>query len=429
MISIHRIILRRLLLAWIAASLLTGGAAYFIEREKADAAIIALATEQSTRFSPDALDSASHASDTSRILQDKAGEFVKRNFVVIDLYDRQAKHILQVINPEYRDLESALKKFPKNFPRDAHNHYEKVTLGDHTLVRVGIPLPNQASNSASFFEGIFIVDQAILTEFRTQLGHTLIAVLGAVLATTLLLYPVILTLNRDVIRFSREVLKGNVEIASVLGTAIAKRDSETGEHNFRVTLYAIRFGHKLGLSAGAIRHLMLGAFLHDVGKIGIPDNILLKPGKLTEEEFAIMRSHVQLGVDIIGQSTWLQGARPVIEGHHEKFDGSGYLRGLRGDEIPLGARIFAIVDVFDALTSRRPYKAAMSLDTALEIIREKAGSHFDPPLVEQFLDIAPALYSAIGQADEATLLTEMQKQGMHYFLRASLTVSPDDPIV
>ena len=427
MISIHRIVLRRLLLAWVAVSLLAGGMAYFVELKKTDTAIVALAASQSARFSPEDLDSAQHSADALRILQDKAGEFVKRNFVVIDLYDRQEKHILQVINPEYHDLKGALAQFPQKFPHDARSHYEKFALGADTVVRIGVPLPDRGGESGGFFEGIFVVDQATLAEFRARLWRTLVAVLGAVLATTLLLYPVILALNRDVMRFSREVFNGNVEIVSVLGTAIAKRDTDTGEHNFRVTLYAARFGHSLGLSADAIRRLMLGAFLHDVGKIGIPDYILLKPEALTTEEFAIMRSHVQLGVDIIRQSTWLRGARPVIEGHHEKFDGSGYLRGLKGEEIPLNARIFAIVDVFDALTSRRPYKAAMALDAALEIMRQKAGSHFDPALVEHFLSIAPVLYAAIGQADEAALLAEMREQGMHYFLRASLAARPDDP--
>lgn len=425
MISIHRIVLRRLLLAWVAVSLLAGGTAYYFELEKNKAAVIALAAAQSARFSHEGLDSARRNAEDLRILQDKAGEFVKHNFVVIDLYDSQEKRILQVLNPEYSGLASSLEQFPRKFPRDAGSHYETFALGSDTMVRVGLPLPERVGDSGGFFEGIFVVDQATLEELRAQLRRTLVAVLGAVLATTLLLYPVILALNRDVMRFSREVFKGNVEIVSVLGTAIAKRDTDTGEHNFRVTLYAARFGHSLGLSADAIRRLMLGAFLHDVGKIGIPDNILLKPEALTAEEFAIMRSHVQLGVDIIRQSTWLRGARPVIEGHHEKFDGSGYLRGLKGEEIPLNARIFTIVDVFDALTSRRPYKAAMPLDAALEIMRQKSGSHFDPALVEHFLSIASALYAAIGKADEATLLAAMREQGMHYFLRASLTAKPD----
>lgn len=431
MISIHRIVLLRLLLAWFAVSLLAGGTAYYFEREKNKAAVIALAATQSARFSPEGLDSARHNAEDLRILQEKAGEFVKHNFVVIDLYDSQEKRILQVLNPEYRRLASSLTQFPRKFPRDAGSHYETFALGNDTVVRVGLPLPERGGeiggDSGGFFEGIFVVDQATLEQLRAQLRRTLGAVLAAVLATTLLLYPVILSLNRRVMRFSRDVFKGNVEIASVLGSAIAKRDSDTGEHNFRVTLYAARFGNSLGLPAAAIRHLMLGAFLHDVGKIGIPDSILLKPGALSDEEFAIMRKHVPLGVDIISQSSWLRGARPVIEGHHEKFDGSGYPHGLKGEEIPLNARIFALVDVFDALTSRRPYKAAMSPDTALGIIQQNAGSHFDPALVKHFLELAPNLYATIGQADEATLLAELHEQGMHYFLRASLTARPDDP--
>ena len=216
------------------------------------------------------------------------------------------------------------------------------------------------------------------------------------------------------------VLKGNLEMASVLGAAIAKRDSDTGDHNFRVTLYAIKLGEAVGLDANAMRQLIHGAFLHDVGKIGISDNILLKPGKLSDEEFAIMRTHVALGVDIIAKSDWLQGAREVIEGHHEKFDGKGYLRGLKGEEIPLNARIFAIVDVFDALTSRRPYKEPMSLDTALGIIQKDAGTHFDPKLVTTFLEIAPAMHASIGSAGESELSKQLRTQAMHYFLQASI---------
>ena len=243
----------------------------------------------------------------------------------------------------------------------------------------------------------------------------------AVLATSLLLYPIITSLNRDVIRFSHEVFRGNLEMASVLGAAIAKRDSDTGDHNFRVTLYAIKLGEACGLEPVAMRQLILGAFLHDVGKIGISDNILLKPGKLTDEEFAVMRTHVELGVEIIEQSEWLQGARAVVEGHHEKFDGSGYPNGLKGDEIPLNARIFAIIDVFDALSSVRPYKAAMPLDKALGIIQKDAGTHFDPTLVVHFVKIAADLHADIGQASEAALQTRLHAQATRYFLEAALS--------
>ena len=423
MISIHRIVLHRLLLAWLAVSLLAGGLTYYIELAKIDDAVVALAASQSRDFAPEGFDTGSRTAEELRILREKAGEFVKRNFVVIEVYDREEKRILEVVNPQYGHIEAELKKFKHQFPHDARSHFEKFVVGEDTVVQVLVPLPGTHGGKAGFFEGVFVVDRSTLDEFRTRLWRTLGAVLFAVLATSILLYPVIIGLNRDVLRFSHEVLRGNLEMASVLGAAIAKRDSDTGDHNFRVTLYAVALGEAVGLPPTRMRQLILGAFLHDVGKIGISDNILLKPGRLTAEEFATMRTHVALGVDIIEQSTWLQGAREVIEGHHEKFDGSGYLRGLKGEEIPLTARIFAIVDVFDALTSRRPYKAPMPLEETLAIIQHDAGSHFDPVLVALFMAIAPGLYAEIGQAGESQLQTRMREQAMHYFLQASLVAS------
>ena len=420
MISIHRIVLRRLILAWLGVSLFAGGLTYYIEIEKIDDAVVALAASEATHFAPEGLDTGQHTAEELNILREKAGEFVKRNFVVIEVYDRDEKRILEVVNPKYEHIETELKRFKHHFPPDTGSHYEKFVVGEDTVVQVLVPLPSKLGGKAGFFEGVFVVDRNTIADFRTQLWRTLAGVLLAVLATTTLLYPVIISLNRDVLRFSREVLTGNLEMASVLGAAIAKRDSDTGEHNFRVTLYAIQLGETVGLPPIQMRQLILGAFLHDVGKIGISDNILLKPGKLTAEEFAIMRTHVTLGVDIIQQSTWLQGAREVIEGHHEKFDGSGYLRGLKGEEIPLTARIFAIVDVFDALSSRRPYKAPMPLEQALAIIEKDAGSHFDPRLVSLFVGIAPDLHGRIGQASEKELQASLLKQASHYFLQTSI---------
>ena len=238
---------------------------------------------------------------------------------------------------------------------------------------------------------------------------TLIA-LASGLATAAILYPLLVTLYRRVFRFADDVVTGNLELASVMGAAIAQRDSGTGEHNFRVTLYAFRLAEAWGDPRLDMRALLLGAFLHDVGKIGISDAILLKPGPLTEEEMASMRTHVALGLKIIGSSKWLQLARGVIEGHHERFDGGGYPRGLTGTAIPLEARLFAIVDVFDALTSERPYKRPLSLAESLAVIQGAAGSQFDPDIVAAFCRIARDAYAATHLATEAELqdlLTEL----------------------
>ena len=287
-----------------------------------------------------------------------------------------------------------------------------------------MPIRDGEGRLGGFFEGVYVVDPATLAHLQEDMLRTLVAVLALVLLTTLIFYPLIVALNRDVLRFSREVLRGNLEIVAVLGAAIAKRDSETSAHNYRVTLYAIRLGEALGVDGVAMRGLILGAFLHDVGKIGISDAILLKPGRLDEAEFAAMRRHVALGVDIISATEWLVGAREVVECHHERYDGRGYPSGLAGEAIPLAARIFALADVFDALTSRRPYKEALALDEALAIIARDAGSHFDPMLAQRFAEVVPPLYHELAQAAEEQIVARLRELAMHYFFKAAGLVTP-----
>jgi len=150
-------------------------------------------------------------------------------------------------------------------------------------------------------------------------------------------------------------------------------------------------------------HLQQG---HDVGKIGVRDNILLKPGKLDADEFEIMKTHVSHGLDIVSRSEWLLDAVDVVGRHHEKYDGSGYGRhkpgsaGVKGEAIPVAARIFAIADVFDALTSKRPYKEPFSFEKSIEILLEGSGSHFDPVLLKTFIQIARPLYDKLSGHDD-----------------------------
>jgi HD-GYP domain-containing protein (c-di-GMP phosphodiesterase class II) len=144
----------------------------------------------------------------------------------------------------------------------------------------------------------------------------------------------------------------------------------------------------MGLPPEEIVNVRRGAWLHDIGKMGVPDGILLKPGKLTDEEWVIMKKHPQFAHDLLYPIEFLRPALDIPFAHHEKWDGSGYPRGLVGEQIPQAARIFAIVDVFDALTSDRPYRAAWSYEKALDYIQEQAGTHFDPAVVEAFIQWA-----------------------------------------
>jgi putative nucleotidyltransferase with HDIG domain len=159
-------------------------------------------------------------------------------------------------------------------------------------------------------------------------------------------------------------------------------------HSKRVQEYALLLARRLGIKEGdTLEGLEMGALLHDVGKIGVPDGILLKKGGLTDEERDIVRRHPDLGASLLKRIPFLIGAREIVESHHEKFDGSGYPKGLKGEEIPIGARIFAVADVFDVLTTDRPYKTALSYRGAVGSLTSGRGTHFDPDVVDAFLGI------------------------------------------
>ncbi len=179
------------------------------------------------------------------------------------------------------------------------------------------------------------------------------------------------------------------EVICQLGRAAEYRDNETGMHVLRMSRYTGVLALKAGLSKPEAEELMIAAPMHDLGKIGIPDHILLKPGKLTDEEFAIMRTHAEIGYKIIGKqnSAILNLGALIALTHHEKWNGRGYPRKLQGEDIPLAGRIVAICDVFDALTSVRPYKAAWSVDDAMALIAKESGGHFDPRLAALFVDL------------------------------------------
>jgi putative two-component system response regulator len=183
-----------------------------------------------------------------------------------------------------------------------------------------------------------------------------------------------------------ELVETRLAIVQRLGRAAEYKDNETGLHVIRMSHYSRLIALSAGLGENWADTLLNAAPMHDVGKIGIPDAIIQKPGKLDAEEWVIMKSHAEIGARIIGDdgSDLLNMAREVALCHHEKWDGSGYPQGLSGEDIPLSARIVAIADVFDALTSERPYKQAWPVDEATTLIREQAGKHFDPTLVEAF---------------------------------------------
>ncbi|MGH9395988.1 MAG: HD-GYP domain-containing protein [Terriglobia bacterium] len=175
-----------------------------------------------------------------------------------------------------------------------------------------------------------------------------------------------------------------------LGAALDLRDAATEGHSARVTRYALMIAQALGCSRDQLREIARGAYLHDIGKMSVPDGILLKQGKLTIEEQQVMASHVMTGYHMVKRIPFLAEAAQIILTHQERYDGLGYPSGLKGSDIPLGARIFAVADTLDAMTSDRPYRKAMPLRVAIEEIRREAGQQFDPEIVRVFLAIPEA---------------------------------------
>ncbi|MCJ2050838.1 HD domain-containing protein [Methylobacterium sp. J-070] len=201
----------------------------------------------------------------------------------------------------------------------------------------------------------------------------------------------------------RHMREREEEIIFRLALAVEYRDNETGDHTWRVARYSQIVAEGLGLPPEMCRNLYLAAPLHDVGKVGIPDGILLKPDRLDRDEFDVIKTHATIGRRILGGSAseLICLAAEIAESHHERWDGGGYPKGLAGAAIPLAARIVAVADVFDALTTARPYKAAMSFEAALDCIRADSGRHFDPACVAAFCARWPDIRVAGGRARAA----------------------------
>ncbi len=198
-------------------------------------------------------------------------------------------------------------------------------------------------------------------------------------------------LNKTILELKgsqQELQKAYLDTIHRLVLAAEYKDEDTGDHIMRMSRYSALIAEKLGLSANEVQNILYAASMHDVGKIGIPDSILMKPGKLTDEEFGTMKTHSVIGANILAYSKAeiLKLAEQIAISHHEKWNGKGYPQGLGGDNIPLAVRIVGLADVFDALTSKRPYKDPFPVEVAIDIIKKERGEHFDPDVVDVFLE-------------------------------------------
>lgn len=422
--TFHRRLVRRLSLGGLVIATLLGGGVLWLDMERVDERILEMGAGEAHSLSgmlpPDfnSLDQAGRDALDAQLETFVAERAHARggHFVIAEIYDGNRRSVADAVMADAGPVEQAIDLSRHHFPETGKKTwYAKHLVDGQLYLQLMEPLHDVDGRRVGWFEGVYHIPRETVVQIvRTGLRATALVV-AAVLATTALLYPLLSSLHVGLIARSKALLRANLGTLEALGSAIAKRDSDTNAHNYRVTLYAVRLAEAVGATSEEVRALIKGAFLHDVGKIAIPDAVLLKPGKLDADEFAIMRTHVAHGLDIVRQFDWLADAEAVVGGHHEKVDGTGYPAGAKGDSIPRNARIFAIADVFDALTSRRPYKEPFPLGRALTIMHEAAGTHFDPTLLATFAAIAPSLYQHLAELDDASLQSELRKLTEGYF--------------
>jgi putative nucleotidyltransferase with HDIG domain len=259
-----------------------------------------------------------------------------------------------------------------------------------------IPIPNLNNDVAGVIEMQRDITPQMKQARLIQLGLLLIIFCG-ILILFFALRRTFVTSTRTIDRKNHElnqlvktIERTYDESLTALSSALDSRDNETQGHSNRVTAYALRLGKELELSVDELDDLARGALLHDVGKIGVPDAILNKPGGLTSEEWVIMRSHVSIGFQMLQHIEFLQRSLDVVQFHHERWDGSGYPNGLKGEQIPLIASIFSICDTYDAITSDRPYRIGRNYQDARVEIDCCSGTQFNPKVVQAFLRISEA---------------------------------------
>jgi len=340
------------------------------------------------------------------------------HFHLFSITEQDGNVITYETSKNFESIKQQIKKYNHEFNVYDDGNSKITVMHDHdnNIYYLDLVMPWKISENNygvlhTLYDGTHHIDKIYNEWFKSIIESIVIMLLFFIAG-----YPTVLFLQHDIIKKNRELSKINIDILNLLGTTVAKRDSDTYTHNFRVTLYALLLGEALKLTKPELKSLIKGAFLHDVGKIGISDTILLKPAKLTDDEFKVMKQHVNIGQEIIINSEQLNDSKNVVLYHHEKYDGSGYLKGLKGEEIPLNARIFAIADVFDALTSKRPYKEPFTYEKSKEIMYKDSGTHFDPKLTTIFFDIIHDLYNKINSNNNETDLKNLlNKKITQYF--------------
>ena len=315
---------------------------------------------------------------------------VRPTLLIVDDEPTNLQVLRQILQDDYRLL----------FARDGHKALELAAAEKPQLILLDVMMPGMTGHDTCLAIKQNPATTHIPVIFVTALSdvddETRGFELGAVdYITKPVSPPIVRARVRNHLSLVRidELRESRLQIIQRLGLAAEYKDNETGLHVIRMSHYSKTLALAAGWTSASAEELLTAAPMHDIGKIGIPDHILLKPGPLTPEEWDVMKRHPIIGAEIIGEhsSSLLKLARQIALCHHEKWNGMGYPNGLMGEDIPIEARIVAVADVFDALTTERPYKKAWTVEAALEVLHKDAGSHFDPKLVALFVQVLPQI--------------------------------------
>lgn len=331
---------------------------------------------------------------------------------IIEIFDENKKELVSFQNS---DLPSALQREIGSFAKASDNEKYKLIILSENDAFLYFQTKLLIGKKSYYINILAKLDDNTILMIKNNVYTSLVVIFLTILIVVISVFPIIYSQYKSILEKKNELALSHLNTLKSLGAAIAKRDSDTSEHNYRVTYYSVKIAEAMGYDKKFIESLIKGAFLHDVGKIAISDAILLKPSRLSEKEFEIMKTHVLHGVDIVDDIAWIKEAKNVIAYHHERVDGGGYPMGVKSEDIPMQAKIFAVADVFDALTSKRPYKEAFDAQKSFELIRGERDKHFDGRVVSIFEKLYQVLYKEMQNKNPKELESVFQLMLQGYF--------------
>jgi len=408
--EIHARLLKRIAAIGLLGSFLAVAAVLYLEYRQIEPTMLDAAEKEARLFVPLLLkqDGSGEQSESAAPQPEFSDALAHTAFVTVRLYARDGTLLMEKSRP---GSDAAARVFtaygvglePGKNRTGVWKYQDKRLLLYSIIPVTGL----QDDDIIGHAETIYRASLHDITSLLKRIGLSCLIGAGGVLICSVLLYPGLVSFHNHLIKNSSELNRANGFLLKQLGAALAKSDVADPWHSHRVLIYGVKLAENQKLQRTQIRAFIQGAFLHDLGMLDVPTAILLKNAPLGPEERISLQEHPRKGAHLIKPYKWLKQSRDIILCHHENYDGSGYPAGAGHDEIPFSARIFTIVDAFDALTSPRPYRGAKELDDAIEKLELASGSQFDPVLLAAFKEIAPRLYGVVSKLEGKKLEREL----------------------